>query len=312
MSSMRTYQRLDTIKSIYTTANKSNVLSFFISVLLYFYCIIKESESAAPASVMGAADSVATSYFMNISAVVYAVALCSLVYAFLYPLIKIRKFPHGRTVSNVSAVLLLIVTIISVIIILKRTAIVDRDDLSGTLAVIAAIAGVTGWVVNHQIAASNNRVNQTLNLILQTRISSVYQDHENSIRSVYTRTDIISAADVKDWVENPVRPHDDVACAIGSCTKKEKLLTIKDKKHKALSSCCYMLNYYEFLASGVNAGLLDEELLYQTVGGMLLRQNDQMRAVIEHFRSSGSKSLEHLVDLEERWRPRHELEDSQR
>ncbi|WP_430454920.1 DUF4760 domain-containing protein [Rheinheimera sp.] len=311
MPPTQTYQRSDTIKSLYTIANKSNVIAFFVSVFLYFYCGIKEFETiASSATALTPTDKAAASYFMSISEVVYATAMCSLVYALFYPLIKIRKYPHGRFVSNTIAGLLVIISVFSVIMVLLRTTFNDlQTALSGTLGVIAAIAAITGWVVNHQIAAANNRVNQTLNLILQTRISSVYQEHETAIRSVYSSRDVISKEDVKDWIENPVKVHDDTACEIGNCTKKDKLLTIKDKKHKALVSCCYMLNYYEFLASGVNSGLLDEELLYQTVGGMLLRQNNQMRAVIDHFRESSKKSLEHLIELEERWQPRHRMED---
>lgn len=296
------YTKKDTLKSLYTIADKSNVFAAVISVVILFFCIVKEIESALQAE---------SSYYVSASTVLFSLAYSSLVYSLLLPSLKIRKYPHGRSISNMLFALLTLLLVITISLILIRTNAFSniKEALQGTLGVVAAIAVITGWIVNHQITSTNNRVNQTLNLILQTRISSVYQEHEQNVRAVYGRSVQILKEDVEEWLTNPKTISDDSACTIGTCNKKEALLTKKDKTYKALVSCCYILNYYEFLASGVSSGLLDEELLYQTVGGMLLHQLKQKRAIIEKFREESKKSLEHLMTLESRWRPRHEMEE---
>lgn len=304
----QTYGIRNTFFELYSIAGKTNIISLILAIFILFFCGYRELDLLfAPNEI----PEVFTKY-KDISPALWALVYCLLLYAFSVPLIRIRKLPYGRLISNIAWLTLAVLLVFIISISISRIQLLSegRDYLQGIIAIVAVFVAITGWFVNHQIASFNNRVNHTLNMLLQTRISPVFQEHNNNSNKVYppkSKT-IIPDEDIQSWLSYNPLIEDDVP-AENKCPNNCGMTQTKiEKISKAISSQCYLLNYYEFLAAGIESGLLDEELLFQTIGGIVLSHIDKSKSLISHFTKDSPKSYENLIMLEKRWRPRRQFE----
>lgn len=291
----------DTFLEIYAVAGKTNVLSLLASILIFIFCLFREIDILFANAPLPPAFE----WYLNFSPALWIATFCSCLYALAVPLLRIRKLPYGRRISNIAWSLFVVIFVILISTSLARIQILGspKDYMQGVIAIIAVLVAVTGWFVNHQIAAFNSRVNHTLNLLLQTRVSNVFQEHANKVNLIYPSKvrSVISIDDVEEWLAFIPEIED-------SKENLEKTRTLKEKKCEAIASQNYLLNYYEFLSVGIASGLLDEELLYQTIGGITVSQVNRSTNLIDRSRIDSPKTFEHLMQLYNRWSSRREYE----
>lgn len=140
-----------------------------------------------------------------------------------------------------------------------------------------------GWVVTAFVSLHNSIKQHTINVLLQSRLSTAFQERYKQLT-----------------VEFCPRP------------KEIRKVTLQDisnpEKRDALSGLQYFLNYYEFIAVGLKQGDLDEKLLKECVSGIVSRLYDISEEYIKHVRGINSKGkpedptlYEYFIELHKKW-----------
>ncbi len=69
-----------------------------------------------------------------------------------------------------------------------------------------------------------------------------------------------------------------------------------------------MLNYYEFLALGIETGDLDEDMLRRSVRGIMCSLVDDARQIVAELNRRDRKTYGELIRLYNRWRSESALD----
>lgn len=150
------------------------------------------------------------------------------------------------------------------------------------LVLVGLVAGIAGWVCSSFVALRNSIKQHTVNIYVQSRLSSPYAE---TIKRVNLRHFSIGAT------AGPIPENFfmDVANA------------------ELMHDINTVLNYFEFIAVGVRYGDLDESMLKQIMRSMIVNMCSKASVYIEFVRNQengigGSRSFEHLLWLSERWK----------
>lgn len=76
----------------------------------------------------------------------------------------------------------------------------------------------------------------------------------------------------------------------------------KEDELRAAAATAYVLNYFEFIASGVLRGDLDAEVVRQNIKGMLCHYYDKCLPFITAANRANKETLEHLIKLRTHFR----------
>ena len=133
---------------------------------------------------------------------------------------------------------------------------------------------VSGWITNAIVTMRNSVKQHSINTLLQSRISKVYLDEG-------TRALTVIAAYT---VDNPAP-----ANAI--------------EGHKDQDAVDYVLNYIEFLAVGVKHGDLHEDVMKDSMRGIVNRFTTITMPYIKEVRNThGPRTFQNLLWLRKRWK----------
>ncbi|AWB66866.1 hypothetical protein C2869_10665 [Saccharobesus litoralis] len=171
----------------------------------------------------------------------------------------------------------------------------EAIDLLGYTSAGALV--ILGWFVQHQLTRQHNKTNHSLNVLLQMRVSEEFQEQTRLANRYYPSRShtTISKEDVETYhSSNTVLSNTD--------------LTDTQKKIQSISAHSYLLNYYEFLAYGIKSGVLDEELLFQTIGAVVIGHYQRAEQIVSYARNKSKKTFSNLVELEERWKERRDFD----
>ena len=123
---------------------------------------------------------------------------------------------------------------------------------TGTVAYAAALIALAGWMIQARIAIRNSRKQHTMNVLLQTRMSSEFNKNVAVIERNFPKGANISF-------------------------KKA------NRTQEILAAVRYVLNYYEFIAVGLWHRDLDERLMRDCICSQMctfcLRADDVIRTV---------------------------------
>lgn len=273
------YTYSDTFKAMLREAQLFNYIMFFIGLAISVFCFGANGSSQG--------------FYAENWLIYWVVSYFLVLTSFLMPLNKIKHLPYGRRIFYIS------LTIFAVIFIVlfreiweefKSPSEMSQKSLEMLGYSIAATVAIFGWFIQHQLTRQHNKVSHSLNILLQMRVSEEFQKHMKQANKFYssrTRHKISDADMTKYHSEDEL-----------------------DDKIKSIESHIYLLNYYEFLAYGIKSGTLDEELLFQTLGGIVIGHFDRAEAVIKKARESSPKIYESLVNLEDRWKIRRQYDDT--
>lgn len=131
----------------------------------------------------------------------------------------------------------------------------------------------------------------TMNLLIESRFAPFLLELNTDRKAGFPEyKDILYT----DWASAMAAPRNDEPL------QTERVVA----RRKAARALTELLNYYEFLASGIRLGDLDEELLKENVRGFFCNLVDDARFVIIGLRKKQNSDLtyKNLIWLYERWR----------
>lgn len=190
------------------------------------------------------------------------------------------------------------------------------DKLLNFPPMLAALwaAGV-GWYITFQAAAKNHRTTNSFNLIMQTRTSKEFLDNAKFVGLVYPHGSVVPPADAElidaKKLKELTAKEAERAAANNPADPVLADLLFKARGADALK---YLLNYYEFMAVGIKAKDLEEEILYDTIGVTVTSVYNRSAAFINYLRdpNKGKQPLAfvELRDLVAQWDKRLKQEVS--
>lgn len=213
---------------------------------------------------------------------------------------------HGhRSIGQVSfySILLLCVTLAMFYVIYfqvtgalpppaRGQATTSAERILNVPPVIAAIwaAGI-GWYIHFQATAKGHRTNNALSLLMQTRTSKEFLQRSEAVQRVYphgTRVPAEAAAEasfgalraIEEQLKSETLDATDRAALVERSARIEAVLALK-----------YMLNYYEFMAVGLEKNDLDDGLLYDTIGIHVPSIYRRAESVVQSMRGPGTDIL---------------------
>ncbi|WP_417439802.1 DUF4760 domain-containing protein [Idiomarina abyssalis] len=146
---------------------------------------------------------------------------------------------------------------------------------------------VMGWWVQSVLSAKSSRKQHTLNTILDTRSSAIYQQHLERYSRLIKDYQHIHPK-IAEWFHYPNK--DDFS-----------QMAVPKELKDAINGLAYVMNYFEFLALAIKQGDLDETLLKECFCGMLPKIESRAFHLIREAQSKDSRFFEAFVSLTQRW-----------
>ena len=136
-----------------------------------------------------------------------------------------------------------------------------------------------GLLAREFFALRAMRKQHTVTVLLQSRMSTAFNDKYKAMLKVYPVTPSMTLVKDGDWND--------------------------PNKIEAIEALKYFLNYYEFIAIGVRTGDLDENYLYMSLGGIVPNLCKLGAAYIVFCRTAAAAGHEdvfaNLIWLRDRW-----------
>ena len=114
-----------------------------------------------------------------------------------------------------------------------------------------------------------------MNILLQSRLSTAYQQKMQEAIKVYPATPKLSKIVLGDWND--------------------------PNKISAIEGFKYLLNFFEFMAIGIHAGDLDEKMLRESLKSILITLTYVAEEYIKFVRIDSTFTYERLLWLKKRW-----------
>jgi len=177
-------------------------------------------------------------------------------------------------------------------------------------AIAALWTAGMGWYIHFQATSKNHRTNNSFNLIMQTRTSSEFLKKAHAVQMVYPFGSKIGPEDVDYFSSGAMLQLQRQGLA--SLTVEEGGATLetllREEKVNAIEGVKYLLNYYEFMAVGIEANDLEESMLYNTISTTVCSMRERAEVYVSHLRENGQPLCFTTLDrLVKRWNER--LED---
>lgn len=212
---------------------------------------------------------------------------------------------HLLTVCFWSFVLVLLLVILSYY---SFYAFIPTDDaghyekfLNIVPVFVAIWAAALGWFVHFRLSTKAHRTNNAFQICMEIRKSGEY----------LKRSELVSLHFPSGTVDIPKEYHEHFPI---SSLSKAKALQPPDagqvEMAEALQALRYQLNYFEFMAVGIKAGDLDEDLLYNSISVQVVKLFERSHQLIAYLNSDApagagqTLAFCELRALVGRWNPR--------
>ena len=148
------------------------------------------------------------------------------------------------------------------------------------VGVIAILATVISILVSSAVSRQNQRRQNTVKILLESRLSHNYGVLGELDRSYFSKIDDGTAKTYRTYRTD---------------------LGGSGKKREGAKAVLQMLNYFEFLSAGILYRNFDETMMEKSIRGILCLRVYNMRYIIQEIRKKRPKSYEHLVALYWLW-----------
>jgi hypothetical protein len=194
-----------------------------------------------------------------------------------------KAYPESLRLLKVFGVIIIAELLIGYLIIKYNPLFQTALSILVSSSVIAM-----GWWIQNINQANNARKAHTLNIILQSRMSSSYLDRLAAFTKVYRGNRFIA----KELA---------ILGDVTAPSDERSFSNLPRDIREAYDGVCYLLNYYEFLAQGVRARDLDENLVLQCFSSFM--QVIELKAffIIKLAREKDKSYFEGLIWVLERW-----------
>ncbi|MBV7460607.1 MULTISPECIES: DUF4760 domain-containing protein [unclassified Acidovorax] len=145
------------------------------------------------------------------------------------------------------------------------------------VVVVPAATAFFGWLITSLLTLRNSIKQHTITTLLQSRLSATYMGYADKVGAHYSDYDKRKKAS-PEITEQPTDGIDEMALR-------------------------YILNYFEFLAIGIKRGEFDEEMLRDSLRGILKKNVSMSRMWIAKARKDNPNLYIHVVWLHGRWHP---------
>lgn len=185
---------------------------------------------------------------------------------------------------------------------------------------VAVWAAIIGWYVSFQASAKNQRTANAFSLSMQTRTSKELVDAGALVRTHFPPDRPMAATDEHmfrlDYAGLQAQALQDAENEEPKDANKIKELRHHVAKANAVNAMKHLLNYYEFMAVGISAGDLDENLLYETLAVQVCSQFERAGAYVsflrDHKKGEQPLALEHVEKLVNRWSGKLKVDEANR
>ena len=202
--------------------------------------------------------------------------------------------------------------LVSSLIIISRQPQADSGLYNIVIGVFSVMSVCIGWLINTQVSRRYEEKNEkiskrnykrthTINVIIQLRLSEDLQKKVEEIACCYSlMATKIPRLDVENYFKRTAGDSQ----------------ALSDDKYKAFSASLFILDIYEFICEGVDQDDLDEEVIYESLFGSMLRNRDRCAELIDAIRKGTfndrptPKALIQLVKFTDKHRLKYEQERS--
>lgn len=210
----------------------------------------------------------------------------TLVTFFWHPLLKAAKASHKHllTVCIWSFVLVILGLGLSFYAFYSfaGTQSTKYDKLLNVVPVFVAIwAAGLGWFVHFRLSTKAHRTNNAFSIIMEMRKSSEFLKRQELLTKHFppgspTIEPLYVEFFPADSIQKLYRDAGENAPDKVALERAEAIVALK-----------YVLNYFEFMAVGIEAGDLDEDLLYDTISTTVVRLYERSRPLAIYYTSDG-------------------------
>jgi len=197
------------------------------------------------------------------------------------------------------------------LITLGRLPSTNQGLYSALITVFAVLSASVGWLIsaqlsrkhqsnNEEITKHNHRRSHTMNLILSQRLSPEYHQNVSKVKKGYSlHSKCIPKKDVEQYFEQDFQ---------GGELSKDK--------YEAITASLFLLDLYEFICEGIYQGDLDRNVIYESIGGVLIRckkrSNHLINAIISGTddRPAVPKAFCKFLHYVEEWEAKHSAEEA--
>lgn len=234
-------------------------------------------------------------FYRDYCVVLWFACYCLVAGAFAAPIFKLRVQRDKVGLVIIATIAALLTLGILVWVSSKRLA-VQTGDMTLVSVLITTAITLLLLFVKFQIDASARRTSHSLDVLLQMRTSEVYNKHVKNVNRLYPsgQNTQITLEDIEKFEKMDVK-----ALYAAPDENKEDIILFE-----AIKSQAYVLNYFEFLALGIKNLILEEEILYQSLGGIFVRTYKQSEILID--KSGDVKTFCEIKALHSSWFTRRE------
>ncbi len=157
-----------------------------------------------------------------------------------------------------------------------------HDRVLNIVPVMAAVVAASlGWYVHFQFSSKSQKTNNAFSMVMEMRKSAEFlRRYENVVRHFPVGIGDIPPEYHQFFASGSLkRIYDAAALANGTPNP------IEIERAQAIADLKYVLNYYEFIAAGVKANDLDEDMLIDTVSEIVVGLFNRARSLITFIRS---------------------------
>ena len=152
---------------------------------------------------------------------------------------------------------------------------IPTPEVNNWGVLIAALVAMIGWLVTSIITTRNSVKQYTITMLLQSRLSSEYIKHATAVNNLL----------------------------IGNKDLKIDLEFINDLENQdVVVSVTYILNYAEFVCSGLRCGDFDNHLLKMTLKGIFSNLYGRCEPYIIECQKTNPKCYEHFTQVIAVWK----------
>jgi len=199
-----------------------------------------------------------------------------------------KRFPETSKGLGVIAVIMFVTMLLSYYLYTIKVQPGDSDYQTTIALLISSVLVGSGWWVQAVISKVASRKSHTINTLMTQRNSELFYNKNKSISDAFGFKKTIN----ENLAKKTILPHHaDVS------DKK-----IKDEYIDPARSVLYILNYYEFICSGINNDDFDTHLIKDCLSGIILDIEVRYFYYIKLARSNdGKNSFENIVKVVDMW-----------
>ena len=222
-----------------------------------------------------------------------------------------RNCSHNE--SRITKVVLAIVPLILGLVIFgvsihKGDALSDKATTLLSLG-FSVLLAICWWLIRSEQAKIATKKNHTLNILLQSRISATYQERLAEASSLYTSDNYFP--NLKEMGEEERKKYQRIIKYYGMMMKEGNITLPGNINFEvdretvdiavSLRGLVYLVNYFEFLAVGIEKDDIYEPLIEECLKGIALSLKKRAEHLIDHLRAKDSETWEYFLQMCSRW-----------